>query len=131
MARSKHPAEVKSTDAAHKAAGVAAAMLVEQMQAVNAAVHLCLAHWHTSRDRADFETAEYYFQAAMALSDMSAKLAGTVARMRGESHQRISVERLAVPPRNAPDDAALSPREALKARANPDRSARRQGEGDD
>jgi hypothetical protein len=101
MARTKGLKDAGAPDAVREAAGAAAGMLLEQMEALHAATLESLRIWDRSRSNPEAnEDTDYYFQAVERLTGISASLCETLAKMKAETRQHISVERLA-PPREA------------------------------
>ena len=72
--------------------GDAALMLTGQVEACSKAVHACLRLWGGANNT-DSDDADYYLRSAMQLAETSARLAEAIAKVKGELHQHIRVER--------------------------------------
>jgi len=131
MARTNQPGGPDAADAIQQAVAAASAMLIEQMEALNAATLASLSIWNRDKDVPKrFDYIGHYLTSAVQLAEASARLGETLAKMKGESRQRISVERLAAPLAPASIEETLSSREALIGRRNSQRSSRIEGEGE-
>jgi hypothetical protein len=108
-----------SDDPSAKAMQAASSMLLSQMQALNAGVLSCMNSWErllgdpSSDDAGDLD---YYFRSAIELSEVSARTGEALARMKSETRQHISVERLAPLSGPARIEETLSTRGALKTK---------------
>lgn len=135
----KHTQAAKrSQNAKHKndpfkhAVNAATSVLLEQMRALNATAQTALEVWEHSRTNPGAKgtgSLDYYLDAALKLAEVSAKLGETLSKMRTETRQRISVERVAAPAKPARIAETQFTRAALKARRNSDRYPRIEGEG--
>jgi hypothetical protein len=122
------PGEARGLERIDKASGEAAAALARELELCSEAMKLCVNVWAHAKTK-DSYVVNSFLSDAMALAKTSAQLAETIAKMKAETRQHISVERLA-PPREAASIAeTLSTREALKQRAKSKRSSQIEGEG--
>ena len=127
MAQKKDGTPAKSGDTLKQATDAAASMLLVELEAVNEATLESLRDWRESSKDPEFEL--HHIKTVVRLAQVSAQLGQALARMRAESRQHISVERLAAPPEPASIEKVLSTRKALKQRANSKRSQQIEGEG--
>ena len=76
----------------HKASAEAATVLLSQLESCNDAMQSCLAAAVSAREARDSDE-NYYFNMAIKLAGISARLAEAIAKTKGETAQHIRVER--------------------------------------
>jgi hypothetical protein len=115
-------------DRLNRTAGDAAALLTEQLAGFGAATRACLSRWENANSD-DTDDADYYLNSAVRLAEASAKLGDAVARMKSESRQHISVERVAHGRAKVPLDTPPPDGNALNSLKESDSTKPGQGEG--